>query len=54
MAKSQIIVIITDAWQPQVNGVATTYKNIIKHLSAIVKSNIFLGYSSLDILQYTD
>lgn len=32
MAKSQIIVIITDAWQPQVNGVATTYKNIIKHL----------------------
>jgi len=33
MAKPQIIVIITDAWEPQVNGVSTTYKNIIKHLN---------------------
>jgi glycosyltransferase involved in cell wall biosynthesis len=31
MAKP-IIVIITDAWEPQVNGVVTTYKNIIKNL----------------------
>lgn len=32
MAK-QIIVIISDAWTPQVNGVVTTYTNIIEHLS---------------------
>lgn len=31
MAK-QTIVIITDAWEPQVNGVVTTYKNLLKHL----------------------
>ena len=26
------IILITDAWEPQVNGVVTTYSNIIKHL----------------------
>lgn len=26
------IIIITDAWEPQVNGVVTTYKNIIKNI----------------------
>jgi glycosyltransferase involved in cell wall biosynthesis len=31
MAKT--IVLITDAWQPQVNGVVTTYENIINELS---------------------
>jgi glycosyltransferase involved in cell wall biosynthesis len=26
------IILVTDAWEPQVNGVVTTYKNIIKNL----------------------
>lgn len=29
---SNTVVIITDAWEPQVNGVVTTYKNIIANL----------------------
>ena len=28
------IVIVTDAWEPQVNGVVTTYKNIIKNIDS--------------------
>jgi hypothetical protein len=31
MAKTKIV-LITDAWEPQVNGVVTTYKNIIANL----------------------
>ena len=31
MAKTKII-LITDAWEPQVSGVVTTYKNIIANL----------------------
>lgn len=34
MVKTRII-IITDAWDPQVNGVVTTYKNIIKHINNV-------------------
>ena len=31
MARTKIV-LITDAWEPQVNGVVTTYKNIIANL----------------------
>jgi len=30
--------IVTDAWEPQVNGVVTTYKNTIKHIDAEIVS----------------
>lgn len=39
MARTKII-IVTDAWDPQVNGVVTTYKNIIKHLPKDVSVDI--------------
>lgn len=32
MLARQKIIIVTDAWHPQVNGVVTTYHNIINHL----------------------
>ena len=31
MARTKII-LVTDAWEPQVSGVVTTYKNIISNL----------------------
>ena len=30
--------IVTDAWEPQVNGVVTTYRNTIKHIDAEIVS----------------
>jgi len=39
MARTKII-LITDAWEPQVNGVVTTYKNIIKNLPANVTIDV--------------
>ena len=51
------IVLITDAWEPQVNGVVTTYNNIIKNLPSdvwceIIHPNMFKkiqvpGYSEI-------
>lgn len=51
------IVIITDAWDPQVNGVVTTYKNIIKNTSnpievihpGMFKNSAFPFYKGIDI-----
>jgi len=53
------IVIITDAWTPQVNGVVTTYKNIIKNLPedfhvevihpGLFKNFAFPFYKGIDI-----
>jgi glycosyltransferase involved in cell wall biosynthesis len=51
------IVIITDAWDPQVNGVVTTYKNIIKNTSTVIevihpglfKNFAFPFYKGIDI-----
>lgn len=44
MAKTRIV-IITDAWEPQVNGVVTTYKNIIGNIKNtnidIIHPNLF-------------
>lgn len=39
MARTKII-LITDAWTPQVNGVVTTYTNIIKNLSEDVSVDV--------------
>jgi glycosyltransferase involved in cell wall biosynthesis len=39
MARTKII-LITDAWDPQVNGVVTTYKNILNHLPSDVSIEI--------------
>jgi glycosyltransferase involved in cell wall biosynthesis len=39
MARTKII-IITDAWDPQVNGVVTTYKNILDHLPSNVSVEV--------------
>lgn len=39
MARTKII-LITDAWEPQVNGVKTTYKNIIQNLPEDVSVDI--------------
>lgn len=36
MLARQKIVLVTDAWQPQVNGVVTTYQNITAHLDCDV------------------
>jgi len=51
------IVLITDAWEPQVNGVVTTYNNIIKNLPSdvwceVIHPNMFKkiqvpGYSEI-------
>jgi len=39
MARTKII-LITDAWEPQVNGVVTTYKNIINNLPKDVSADV--------------
>lgn len=54
------IILITDTWDPQINGVVSTYKNIIKHLPIgynidVVEPGIFrkipeIPKSSLNIL----
>jgi glycosyltransferase involved in cell wall biosynthesis len=48
MARTKII-LITDAWTPQVNGVVTTYKNIINNLPSdvsvdIIEPSMFSGF----------
>lgn len=49
MARTKII-IITDAWTPQVNGVVTTYTNIIKNLPDdvsvdVIEPSQFVGFN---------
>jgi glycosyltransferase involved in cell wall biosynthesis len=49
MARTKII-LITDAWDPQVNGVVTTYKNIIENLPAdvivdVIHPGLFKGFN---------
>ena len=39
MARTKII-LITDAWEPQVNGVVTTYNNIINNLPKNVSVDV--------------
>lgn len=46
---NKTVVIFTDAWEPQVNGVVTTYKNIIDHLpdgwnAYVIHPNFFTNY----------
>jgi glycosyltransferase involved in cell wall biosynthesis len=48
---SNKVVIFTDAWEPQVNGVVTTYKNIIANLpqdwtSYVIHPNFFKNYQN--------
>jgi glycosyltransferase involved in cell wall biosynthesis len=55
MARTKII-IITDAWTPQVNGVVTTYTNIINNLSENVTVDVIQPsmFSNIDCPLYKD
>jgi len=51
LARTKII-LITDAWEPQVNGVVTTYKNIVKHLPKNVSVDV-IHPAMFDYLPFT-